>query len=138
MRSLAVPAVSLVSALGDGTDAALAALRDRHGALRPCVLPDEGLAEGAGGYVGCVGNAEAGIVTGGLSRFDCRNNRLANLAMHADGFAERVAFARERYGPGRIAVILGTSTSGILSTEQAYRARDVTTGALPDAFDYSH
>ena len=81
MRSLAVTAVSLVSALGDGTDAALAALRDRHGALRPCALPDEGLVEGAGGYVGCVGNAEAGIVTGGLSRFDCRNNRLARIGL---------------------------------------------------------
>jgi 3-oxoacyl-[acyl-carrier-protein] synthase-1 len=33
-------------------------------------------------------------------------------------------------------VLLGTSTSGILQTEQAYRRRDPATGALPDDFNY--
>jgi 3-oxoacyl-[acyl-carrier-protein] synthase-1 len=33
-------------------------------------------------------------------------------------------------------VLLGTSTSGILQTEQAYRRRDPVTGALPDDFRY--
>ena len=33
-----------------------------------------------------------------------------------------------RYGADRIAVVLGTSTSGMLSSEEAYRARDAMTG----------
>jgi 3-oxoacyl-[acyl-carrier-protein] synthase-1 len=35
-------------------------------------------------------------------------------------------------------VVLGTSTSGILSSEHAYRQRDPVTGALPAGFDYDH
>jgi 3-oxoacyl-[acyl-carrier-protein] synthase-1 len=73
-----------------------------------------------------------------LARFDCRNNRLADLALRTDGFADAVAAARGRYGAERIAVIAGSSTSGILSTEQAYRARDPHTGALPASFDFDH
>ena len=33
-------------------------------------------------------------------------------------------------------MVLGTSTSGVLSGEEAYRARDPHTGALPATFDY--
>ena len=73
----------------------------------------------------------------GWQRFDCRNNRLADLALRTDGFADAVAAARCRYGAGRIAVVLGTSTSGILSTEQAYAGRAVS-GALPSDYDYAH
>ena len=36
----------------------------------------------------------------------------------------------------RVGVLLGTSTSGILQTEQAYRRRDPASGALPDDFIY--
>src|SRR5204863_5204015 len=46
------------------------------------------------------------------------------------------AAARERHGPERIAVLIGTSTSGILETETAYRRRDPVTGALPSDFNY--
>jgi len=40
-----------------------------------------------------------------------------------------------RYGADRVALALGTSTSGILSTELAYRERGAD-GALPAWFDY--
>lgn len=45
-----------------------------------------------------------------------------------------VAEAKQRYGADRIAVIMGTSTSGILETEHAYRNRDPATGALEGSF----
>jgi 3-oxoacyl-[acyl-carrier-protein] synthase-1 len=45
-----------------------------------------------------------------------------------------VAEAKQRYGAERIAVIMGTSTSGILETEHAYRDRDPQTGELPGTF----
>jgi 3-oxoacyl-[acyl-carrier-protein] synthase I len=73
-----------------------------------------------------------------LARFDCRNNRLAALGLAQDGFTGAVERARATYGASRIAVIVGTSTSGILSTELAYRARDPLTGALPPQYDYEH
>jgi 3-oxoacyl-[acyl-carrier-protein] synthase-1 len=43
--------------------------------------------------------------------FDCRNNRLAELGLRADGFAERVRQAAQRFGAARIGVFLGTSTA---------------------------
>ncbi len=51
--------------------------------------------------------------------------------------AEAVALAAERYGAGRIGVFVGTSTSGILQTEQAFRVRDAGTGHLPAGFHYA-
>src|SRR5699024_12211966 len=50
----------------------------------------------------------------------CRNNRLAELGLHQDGFFDAVARARLHYSPQRIGVFLGTSTSGIGATEAAY------------------
>ena len=85
---------------------------------------------------GC--RAETYALPSALVPFDCRNNRLADLALRTDGFADAVAAARDRYGPGRIAVVLGTSTSGVLSAEEAYRSRDTMTGILPPSFDYTH
>lgn len=73
-----------------------------------------------------------------LQAFDCRNNRLALLALELDGFGDAVRMATERVGAGRVGVFLGTSTSGILSSEQAYRHRDPVTGALPAELDYRH
>ena len=65
-----------------------------------------------------------------LQKFDCRNNRLAELALRTDGFAEAVQSAAARWGALRVGVFLGTSTSGILQTELAYRDRDPNTGAF--------
>ncbi len=56
-----------------------------------------------------------------LLEWDCRNNRLAWLALNTDGFMERALAARGRYGADRVALILGTSTSTIGATEEAYR-----------------
>jgi 3-oxoacyl-[acyl-carrier-protein] synthase-1 len=72
-----------------------------------------------------------------LAPFACRNNRLAELALRTDDFADAVAGARERYGAERIAVCLGTSTAGIEETERAYRRRSPD-GALPADFDFAH
>lgn len=71
-----------------------------------------------------------------LSAFDCRNNRLALLGLTQDGFADAVAAAARKYGAQRVGIFLGTSTSGILQTELAYRQRDLLNGALPADFVY--
>ena len=72
-----------------------------------------------------------------LNEFDCRNNRLALLGLEQDGFIDAVARARQRYGAQRVGVFLGTSTSGILSTELAYQQRDAQGGSLPPSYRYA-
>ena len=130
---LALAARSTVSAMGIGAAATREALHARRGGLAPCDLP--GMPEGI--WVGRVPGLEAVALPEALSRYACRNNRLAELALRTDGFAEAVAAAADRYGPHRVAVVLGTSTSGIAETEAAY-ARRGADGALPPEFDFTH
>ncbi|MFO1026858.1 MAG: beta-ketoacyl-ACP synthase [Acetobacteraceae bacterium] len=136
MAPLAVTATTIVSALGRGTAATMTALRQQRSGLTPLDLPELGPPPPWTAYIGSVPAVASHGLPDKLARFDCRNNRLADLALRTDGFAAAVEAARERYGPGRVAVIVGTSTSGILSGELAYRARDPDTGRLPAWFDY--
>jgi len=122
-----------VNALGRGNAAIFAALAARRTGLRPCDF--EGVTIET--HVGEVDGLDDFSVVERLAEFDCRNNRLAQLALEQDGFAARAAAAREKYGARRIAVILGTSTSGILETEHAYRQRDPATGTLPAGFRFA-
>jgi len=88
-------------------------------------------------FVGEVAGVDAVQLPRELASFDCRNNRLALLGLMQDGFAEAVARASKKYGAQRVGVFIGTSTSGILQTELAYRRRDPASGALPADFVYA-
>jgi len=131
MTPLVLSAAGLVTALGRGQAATLAALRARRDGLRRCDFAGLGH-----GFIGRVADVEAHALPPDLAGFDCRNNRLADMALHSDGFAAAVAEAVTRHGADRIAVVVGTSTSGVLSCEEAYLQRDRRTGRLPDALDY--
>ncbi|WP_246628530.1 beta-ketoacyl-ACP synthase [Methylomagnum ishizawai] len=131
MPSIAIRAYALVNALGVGRAATLAALRSGCSGLRPCDFPGTDLAT----WIGRVEGVETLPLPGRWARYECRNHRLARMALECDGFAERVAEARGRYGARRVGVIVGTSTSGILETEAAYRDRDAQ-GRLPRGFRY--
>lgn len=72
-------------------------------------------------WIGRVDDLEASPLPASLETWECRNNRLAWLALCADGFADRVDHARRQYGDDRVAVVIGTSTSSIGATEEAYR-----------------
>jgi 3-oxoacyl-[acyl-carrier-protein] synthase-1 len=133
MPPLSLSCFTLVTSLGAGQEATLAALRKGASGLRPCSSEGAPLPT----YIGEVPALDAADLADETAEFDCRNNRLAALALRQDGFAEAVAEARERYGARRVGVFLGTSTSGILQTESAYRRRDPETGALPPDFDYA-
>ena len=100
MQPLVLTASTAVSAMGRGKAATLAALRARRTGLRPC---DWGGVET--GYIGRVDGVEEHALPGALARFDCRNNRLADMALHTDGFADAVLAAKERYGAARVAVV---------------------------------
>jgi 3-oxoacyl-[acyl-carrier-protein] synthase I len=132
MTPLYFTAATLVTALGSGLSATLDALRAERSGLTRCAFEDVR----AGGYVGLVPGLDDAPLPAGFAAYECRNNRLTWLALMQDGFADAVAGAVARHGAGRIAVVLGTSTSGILSAENAYRARDPATGLLPPWFRY--
>jgi 3-oxoacyl-[acyl-carrier-protein] synthase I len=132
MSPLALRSFTATSAIGHGLDATLASLRAQRSGLAPCRFETVALET----CVGEVPGVDEVRLPGRLSEFDCRNNRLAWLAMAADGFAAAVAECRARHGAQRIGVFLGTSTSGILETEVAYRHRHPESGALPQGFRY--
>jgi 3-oxoacyl-[acyl-carrier-protein] synthase I len=117
MRRLAISAYSLCSAVGDGRPATLRALRERRSGLQ---RNDFGAAPLAT-WIGRVAGLEEQALPPQLAEWDCSNNRLAWRGLLADGFVDAVAAARERHGPDRIAVVVGTSTSSIGASEDAYR-----------------
>ena len=133
MKPLAVTAYTATSALGRGKAAMLEALRRGRGGLKPNDFDRAELRA----WIGRVPGLEDEPIRGELADFDCRNNRLARLGLAHDGFTEAVSRAKARYGAERVAVLLGTSTSGILHTELAYRRRDAA-GNLPHDVRYRH
>lgn len=119
--------------LGPGLAATLAGLKAQRSGLVPCQFET---VHDLDTWIGVVAGVDAMHMRTELARYDCRNNRLAQLGLVQDGFAEAVQDAAARLGKARVGVFLGTSTSGILQTEQAYRRRDPATGALPSDFVY--
>jgi 3-oxoacyl-[acyl-carrier-protein] synthase-1 len=128
MFPLAITALTAVSALGLGRAAQGQALAARRSGLTP-----NDYEPAVGGWIGRVAGVEEWPAQG---VWDCRNNRLAAMALDQDGFRGQVAAAVARYGAGRVALVLGTSTSGIASAEAAFAARGPD-GALPPGFDYA-
>jgi 3-oxoacyl-[acyl-carrier-protein] synthase I len=108
-------------------------LRQRKSGLAPCHFDTVDLAT----FAGEVPGVDDVRLPEELVEFDCRNNRLAQLGLMQDGFAQAVAAASEKYGARRVGIFLGTSTSGILQTELAYRRRDPQGGSLPSDFHYA-
>jgi 3-oxoacyl-[acyl-carrier-protein] synthase I len=133
VNALPITALATASPLGLGLDAALTAIRQGKCGLRPNDFGDARLHT----WIGRVEAIEACTLPAVLQTYDCRNNRLAHLGLEQDGFRAAVVRARQRWGSARIGVFLGTTTSGILATEQAYQARDAA-GALPAYFNYAH
>ncbi len=134
MQPLFVNTFTITTALGRGTADTLTALRAQRSGLQARSWETVNLPT-------CLGEVEgldAVVMRTDLQEFDCRNNRLAQLALEQDGFMQSVQSAAERYGSKRIGVFLGSSTSGILSSEQAYRQRDPISGALPVSHSYRH
>jgi 3-oxoacyl-[acyl-carrier-protein] synthase-1 len=130
--ALIISACTLVNALGRGVRASFDALETASGGLRRCDFEDADLDT----WIGRVEGLEDEPVGAELAFFDCRNNRLAQLGLRQDAFVERVAEVRARHGAARIGVFIGTSTSGVLQAELAYRHRDPVSGALPADFCY--
>lgn len=133
MKPLALIHFTATSCLGRGLAATLDALQNQRSGLTPCTFETVALQT----YAGEVQGVEATALPATLREFDCRNNRLALLALTQDDFVQAVEQSVARWGRRRVGVFLGTSTAGILTTELAYRKRDAITGALPEDFVYA-
>ena len=134
MQALLLTSFTMTSAVGTGLDITLDALRTQRSGIARRRWETVDLDT-------CIGEVEgldSFVIREGLTAFDCRNNRLAQLGLEQDGFTHAVRNTIERFGKERVGVFLGTSTSGILSSEIAYRYRDQATGALTAALDYRH
>jgi 3-oxoacyl-[acyl-carrier-protein] synthase-1 len=132
VKPLVLSNCTATSAIGRGLGATLASLRAQRSGLVRCAFESVRLDT----YIGEVAGVEAAALPAALVEFECRNNRLAWLALSQDGFIDAVARSSACYGHARVGVFLGTSTSGILDSELAYRRRDPVSGALPADFRY--
>lgn len=132
MTPLLVKHFTASSCIGTGVAATLKNLNEQHGGLKPCEFETVDIDT----HIGEVPGVDDVRLPDNLHKFECRNNRLAELTLQQDGFLQAVQQTAERWGRRRVGVFLGTSTAGILQTEQAYRARDPVSGALPSSFEY--
>ncbi|WP_217351170.1 beta-ketoacyl-ACP synthase [Thalassospira marina] len=123
-------AMGMVSALGMTANEArqtLAGKRKANMVASDAFLPDRTVT------VGMIPQEPAALPAH-LHHHDTRNNRLLWAA--TEQIADCIAETITRYGRTRIAVILGTSTSGIDEGTQSYREY-LQKGALPEDFTYS-
>ncbi len=126
MLPVTIRAYTATTALGAGLGAQRQALHERRSGLR---RNDFG-ADPLDCWIGRVEGVEAVTLPEALAAHDCRNNRLAWLALQQDGLPEQLAQVVSRYGSERVAVVMGTSTSSIGATEEAYtRLEPDSTGA---------
>jgi len=124
--------MTLTSALGRGCAATLEALRERRSGLARNVFAGEHTDT----WTGVVEKLDGVALPIGMERFDCRSNRLIELALLQDGFADAVLATRERHGAHRVGLYVGTSSAGILEVELGYRVRNDQVRALPDGLRY--
>ncbi|MCY7369867.1 MAG: beta-ketoacyl-[acyl-carrier-protein] synthase family protein [Polaromonas sp.] len=134
MQALFLSDFTLTTCLGQGCEANWQAVLAQRSGLQRCDFETVQLNT----FIGRVPGVEDQSLPARMSDYLCRNNQLALLALTQDGFESAVHQAITSYGPSRIGVFMGTSTSGILSTEVAYRHREGSGSTLPSGFRYAH
>jgi 3-oxoacyl-[acyl-carrier-protein] synthase-1 len=121
MIPLSIGAYTATTALGHGRLAQLAALRARRSGLRRNDFGHGATADARlDTWIGRVEGIEDLRLPEALAPYDCRNNRVAWLALQQDGMLEAVDALRARHGAERVAIVIGTSTSSIGCSEEAY------------------
>lgn len=128
---LGISATTVVHSAGHGTEALWSAVTQGRTGLRRNDLPWCDL----GCWIGSVPGVDETRLPVALRRWDCRNHRLAWLALRDGDFRHAVTRAIADCGAHRIGLVLGTSTSGIRSTEIAYAQR-LATGNWPPDLDF--
>ena len=127
---LGLTALGVITPLGNGKLAVAEALfRGDRGGL----VARGDLIQGRDVYVGAVPDPLPSLPPA-LAEFDCRNNRLMLAALLE--IADDINAVVDKVGRHRVAIVLGTSTSGIAATEIAFECYRQD-GRWPDNFSYS-
>lgn len=127
---LAIQTMAVASCLGVGKATTAARL---FAGWRGGLVQREGVLADRTVPLGAISDPLPALPTA-LARYDSRNNRL--LAALLDEIAGPVAEAIRRHGRDRVAVVLGTSTSGIAEGEEAI-AYHLRHGSWPTGFHYA-
>jgi len=127
VNSLGISHYTAVNALGYGKAHILDSLLQSRSGLSACDFKGTRLNT----CIGQVDGLDEYVLPREYAGYECRNNRLAYAVMQQDGFAEQVREKINQYGAGRVAIVIGTSTSGIEELEASYRLRNPKDGSLP-------
>lgn len=137
MIPLAITDYTLTTCLGAGRAANWEKIRRGDSGLKPCNFFD---IQDLSTWIGEVVDVDRQTLPAALKDYDCRNHRLAWLALQQDDFLARAKAAIARHGAERVGIFMGTSTSGIHQTELAYfETQDRTLESplhLPDWYHY--
>jgi 3-oxoacyl-[acyl-carrier-protein] synthase-1 len=130
---LPITACSVISACGAGTESLYQALLDGQHCLHPPRL----FTIDFPAWCGEVANELLPELKPSLQEFSTRNARIALATVNhpADGLRRAVEQAIDRYGAQRVGIVLGTSTSGIYETENAYIELEEK-GKAPASFNF--
>jgi 3-oxoacyl-[acyl-carrier-protein] synthase I len=131
VQPLSITAFTATCAAGAGRAELLRALDTGRTGLAPNDFGREPLKT----WVGRVAGVEESPLPADFAHYECRNNRLAWMGLRRDGFLDAVEAARRRHGSDRVALVLGTSTSSIGATEEAY-TRLTPEGHFPEDLRY--
>ena len=135
MTPVFINAFTATSCAGNGNIAFLDALESGRSGLSSCAFDNVDLPTWIGKVEGL--DLDSAALPAELSRFECRNNRLAWLGLQQDGFDALVRESIRTVGTKRVGLFLGTSTSGIYETELAFRDIEPTTGQFRQPISYS-
>lgn len=132
---LPITASAAVTACGLGNQTLVQALLSDESQLRP----QSHISTEFPTYCGAVDNGLLPKLDAELSKFIARNAQIALAALNSkeDGLRNSVGRAIERYGAARIGIVLGTSTSGIYETENAYISL-TGSGRAPVGYHFAH
>jgi len=114
---VAITAYASLSACGLGNDVLYRALRENSSALGALTLFDLPFSTPVGEF-----SEPLPEIRQQLQAYNSRNSRVALAALDCaeDGLRAALQRAKATYGSDRIAVVVGTSTSGLYETETAY------------------
>ncbi|QUE31107.1 beta-ketoacyl-ACP synthase [Francisella philomiragia] len=121
--------LGIINCLGDSKQAVLQSLLSNQTGL----VTDKNLLSGRKTIVGQINDKILPEIPPRLKEFDCRNNQMAlHACMQINHDISRVI---DKYGADRVAVVCGTSTSGIDNGERALTKKFIS-GQFPKEFSY--
>lgn len=133
IEPVGVSAVALSHALGSGVDSLWSAIMEgRSGLLRNNLEWTD-----LNCWIGRCPGIENLVLPDRFKGYDCRNHRLAWLALQDEKMRTALDGAMSHYGVSRVGLVMGTSTSGIGSTESAYAHR-LAHGHWPPNYQFAH